>query len=121
MGNDSLVSSIYSVAEKIAMSIPVSLPHIAVLILLGYCLSQARRVTNDVMNHVDKLGEDAAAKTKFAHKSVFNFYLILCAILVFLAKIIDIIKNEVFIAMWVAIFTGLGIKLTTDAFKNEKA
>ena len=84
------------------------------MFLLGYCLSQARRVTSDVVNHVGKLGSDESKKSRVIHKALFNFYLILYAVLIIAAKAIEIIHTDLFVAVLIAIYTGLGIKLTAD-------
>ena len=51
--------------------------------LLGFAISQTRRVTNDIMNHLTKIGETSTYKDKVAFSLIVYFYsfLLLCLLL----------------------------------------
>ena len=87
---------------------------IGAYVILAYALGQARRVTNDVMTNIDKFGSDNRGRRIVSHKAVFNFYLVLAAVIVIIAGSLKLIGTELFVGLLVAILTALGIKLTAD-------
>ena len=94
-------------------------PQIVIPIALCYGLSQARRVTNDVASNADKIGVDGWKKARAVHKALFNFYIILALLFVIGIRVLNLIQNELFIAILIAILTTLGIKLTNDIREKE--
>jgi len=87
---------------------------IGAYVILAYAISQARRVSNDVMTNIDKFGSDNRGKRIVAHKAVFNFYLILAAVIIIVAGSLTLISTELFVGLLVSILTALGIKLAAD-------
>lgn len=87
---------------------------IGAYIILGYALRQARLVTKSVMANIAKFGSDDRSKLTLSNKAVFNFYLVVAAVIVIVPASLKIIGTELFVGLLVAILTGLGIKLTAD-------
>ena len=96
-----------------------TVPKVLIPLVLCYGLSQARRVTNDVANNVDKVGVDGWKKSRIVHKALFNFYAILVLLFIVCIKSLGIIEDQLFIGIVIAIITGLGIKLTNDIREKE--
>jgi hypothetical protein len=100
--------------DEIYLNITGYLSLIGAFIILAYALWQARLVTKDIIANVDKFGSDNKGKRIVANKAVFNFYLVLGAIIVIVTGALKLIGIELFVALLVAILAGLGIKLTTE-------
>lgn len=100
--------------NEIYLNITGYLSLIGAYIILAYALWQARLVTKDIIASIDKFGSDNKGKRIVANKAVFNFYLVLAAIIVIVTGALKLIGIELFVALLVAILTGLGIKLTTE-------
>ena len=84
------------------------------LILLGYALSQARRVTNDVAANAGQFGDDNERKRKVVFRAIFNFYIAFATIIVVICGIFALFQRELFVAALIALLTGLGIKMSYD-------
>jgi len=100
--------------QDIVPQIAENISLIGAYIILAYALSQARRVSNDVMTNIDKFGSDNRGKRIVAHKAVFNFYLVLAAVIIIVAGAIKLIGTELFVGLLVSTLTALGIKLAAD-------
>ena len=87
-------------------------PKAAGLFLLAYALSQARRVTNDVTNHIGQFGDDNAGKRRVVFRAIFNFYIAFATIIIVVCGLFDLFQRELFVAALIALLTGLGIKMS---------
>lgn len=115
-GVDERIPIMQELLPKIAENISL----IGAYIVLAYALSQARRVTNDVMSNIDQFGEDKKAKLIVSNKAIFNFYLVIAAVIVIVSGSLNLISKDLFIGLLLAILTGLGIKLTADILGKAK-
>jgi hypothetical protein len=84
------------------------------LVLLGYALSQARRVTNDVATNAGQFGDDNERKRKVVFRAIFNFYIAFATIIIVVCGLFDLLQRELFVAALVALLTGLGVKMSYD-------
>ncbi len=100
--------------EQIITFLIKNAPQIIISVGLCYGIAQARRVTNDVVNNVHKIGENSNERAKAAHKALFNFYMILALLFMVGIRFLNLIQNDLFIGVLIAILTALGIKLTLD-------
>lgn len=95
------------------------IPKLITVVLLVYGLSQARRTTNDVVQHVGQFGKDISGKRYIMTKLIFNFYLILAAIIIFAMRFCDYLDNQAFLVLEFGVLGGLGLKLTWETFKER--
>ncbi len=95
------------------------IPKAGALILLGYALSQARRVTNDVAANAGQFGEDNERKRKVVFRAIFNFYITLLIIIVVACGLFDLFPREMFTGTLIALLTGLGVKMSYDIGKPD--
>jgi len=84
------------------------------LFLLGFALSQARRVTNDVAANAGLFGDDNERKRKVVFRAIFNFYVAFAIIVVVVCGLFDLLQRDLFVGALIALLTGLGVKMGYD-------
>lgn len=70
---------------------------ISAVILFGFTISQLRRVTNDIINNMMKINDDALLRHKVIYALMVNIYLIFIIILLFVAVYLNVIDSIYFI------------------------
>ncbi len=96
-------------------------PTLSGLALLAYGLSQARRTTNDIVNHIDKFGNDFKGKRITMSKVILNFYLVLAAIMIFAMRLCAYIENQTFLVLEFGVLIALCAKLTWEAVHQSSS
>lgn len=99
---------------ELLQALPVFILKVGALGLLGFALSQARRVTNDIAANAGQFGDDNEKKKQTVFRAIFNFYITLATIVVLVCGLFDLFPRELFIALLVALLTGLGVKMGYD-------
>ena len=93
---------------------------IAVLILLGFSLWTGRKTCADIMSNIDKFGDDPKSKNNVATRALFNFWIGFAAVMIIVSGIFGLLGRELFIGLFVADLTALGVKLTTEFVETRK-
>ena len=99
---------------ELLQTLPAFTLKLGALTLLGYALSQARRVTNDIAANAGQFGDDNEKKKQTVFRAIFNFYLTLATIVVVVCGLFELFPRELFIGLLVALLTGLGVKMSYD-------
>ena len=107
-------------SDELIKAIATNAVPIAALSALCYLLSQARRVTFEIASNTDKIGPDGWKRMWVVNRAVFNFYLVLALVLVTAVRFLQLIQEQLFVALLVGILGGLGIKLTADLRKDDQ-
>lgn len=89
----------------------VSVISITALFICGY-------VTSSVFTNIDKIGSNDNLKKIVTSRALFNFYAIIILIFVILARIADVIDTQLFIALFIGVIGGLGIKISGELFQK---
>jgi hypothetical protein len=106
------VSSLPVNADQLTTTIELGVKVVALLVL-AYALSQARRVTNDVVANAGQFGDDNERKRKVVFRAIFNFY-IAFAIVIVVCGLFGLFQGELFVGALIALLTGLGVKMSYD-------
>ncbi len=78
-------------------------------------------VTVSTLKHiVGQFGNDNQGKRLIALKYLFHFYAVLILSFVLLTRALNFINDQLFIALFVIVLSGLGFKITHDIFENKK-
>lgn len=91
-----------------------NIPDIIAALVMCYALGQVRGAVGHVTAHIDKFGSDNIGKTLAINKAIFNFYLFVCAIFISMLRYINLINEQLFVALLIAVLGGLGVKLVVD-------
>lgn len=91
----------------------------AIVCAVGMILSAW--VTCCALKNIEKFGSDYQGKRIVTLKYLFNFYAIVILSFVVFVRAYDLINEQLFIALFVIILSGLGFKITLDAFKKNKS
>ncbi|MBO8132211.1 MAG: hypothetical protein H0Z29_12020 [Candidatus Marinimicrobia bacterium] len=91
----------------------------SIVCLIGMILSAW--VTNTTMKNIGKFGDDAKGKRLVSLKHLFNFYAILILSFVLLTRALNFIKDQLFVALLVAVIGGLGFKISHDVFTKNSS
>ena len=90
------------------------------LFLLGFSLWTGRKICKDIMENIDKFGDDKNSKHNVATRALFNFWIGFAAILIIISAIFKLISNGQFFFLLTAILTTLGVKLSTEIYNTFK-
>lgn len=100
----------------------ISIIKIVTLLILGLSLWAGSKTFASIMLNIDKFGNDENGKHKYkvSTRALHNFWIGFAGALIVISGIFDLIGNELFIALFVADLTGLGLKLTTEFIDTRK-
>lgn len=95
-------------------------PTIIVLLMLCFALFQARRLSSDLISNIKDIPfADGWKRLAAIQRALINFYLLLVLIVVAAIRYLDLIDDQLFVAILIAILTSFGIKLGVDYKKKE--
>lgn len=89
-------------------------------LFLSIPVTIAGLVSWGIAKNIDKIGGDGWKKLYTLNKVLINFYITVFITCIIGARYVNILENQIFIALLVASATALGIKIGVDMKKDEK-
>lgn len=92
--------------------VSISIISLIALAICGY-------VTSSIFTNINKIGSNDNLKKIVTSRALFNFYAIIILIFVMLARSMNFIDTQLFIALFIAVIGGLGIKISGELFQDK--